>query len=90
MADAEMTACFTGSRVSFLPFPTPVLSESGELLGALNMLVDSRDYMLVDSRQRNNAMSVEQALATFTFEDLRTLVEEIEMEAAQPASRTLN
>jgi len=29
-----------GSRVNFLPYPTPMLDESGELIGAVNLLVD--------------------------------------------------
>jgi PAS domain-containing protein len=33
-----------GSRVNFMPFPTPWLGEDGELLGAINMLIDVTDY----------------------------------------------
>jgi PAS domain-containing protein len=29
-----------GTRVEFMPFPTPIFSASGELEGAINMLVD--------------------------------------------------
>ena len=29
-----------GTRVNFQPYPTPVLGEDGELLGAVNMLID--------------------------------------------------
>jgi len=29
-----------GSRVSFIPYPTPLLDEQGELVGAINLLVD--------------------------------------------------
>jgi PAS domain-containing protein len=29
-----------GSRVNFMPFPTPIFSSSDELVGAVNMLVD--------------------------------------------------
>jgi PAS domain S-box-containing protein len=29
-----------GSRVHFMPYPTPLLSEDGELLGAVNILID--------------------------------------------------
>jgi PAS domain S-box-containing protein len=35
-----------GTRVNFQPYPTPVLGEDGELLGAVNMLID-----VTDSRQ---------------------------------------
>jgi PAS domain S-box-containing protein len=29
-----------GTRVHFMPYPTPLLSEDGELLGAVNILID--------------------------------------------------
>ena len=29
-----------GTRVNFMPFPTPVFSPSGEFMGAINMLID--------------------------------------------------
>jgi PAS domain S-box-containing protein len=32
-----------GTRVNFMPYPTPLLSEDGELLGAVNMLIDVTD-----------------------------------------------
>jgi PAS domain S-box-containing protein len=43
-----------GSRVPFMPFPTPLYGESGVLLGAVNMLVDVTD--------RNRASEHEQRL----------------------------
>jgi PAS domain S-box-containing protein len=32
-----------GTRVKFMPFPTPIMAASGELLGAVNMLLDVSD-----------------------------------------------
>ena len=32
-----------GTRVRFMPFPTPLLGEDGELVGAINMLIDVTD-----------------------------------------------
>lgn len=32
-----------GSRVPFLPFPTPLLDDRGEVIGAVNMLLDATD-----------------------------------------------
>jgi PAS domain-containing protein len=32
-----------GTRVNFMPFPTPLLGEDGTLVGAVNMLVDVTD-----------------------------------------------
>jgi PAS domain S-box-containing protein len=29
-----------GSRVNFVPYPTPVLDEQGEMIGAVNLLID--------------------------------------------------
>jgi PAS domain S-box-containing protein len=43
-----------GSRVPFMPFPTPLYGASGELIGAVNMLVDVTD--------RNRAGEHEQRL----------------------------
>jgi PAS domain S-box-containing protein len=43
-----------GSRVPFMPFPTPLYGASGVLLGAVNMLVDLTD--------RNHASEYEQRL----------------------------
>ena len=37
-----------GTRVNFMPFPTPLLGESGELLGAINMLIDVTDARQID------------------------------------------
>jgi PAS domain S-box-containing protein len=32
-----------GSRVSFMPYPTPLFDERGELIGSINMLIDLSD-----------------------------------------------
>jgi PAS domain-containing protein len=51
-----------GSRVSFMPFPTPIFSLDDELMGAVNMLVDvSEQHQPEDLR--NQAMRCER-LAT--------------------------
>lgn len=41
-----------GSLVPFLPFPTPLRSETGELVGAVNMLVDISDRKEAEANQR--------------------------------------
>lgn len=33
-----------GTRVHFLPFPTPMFDRSGEFIGAVNVLVDLTEY----------------------------------------------
>ncbi|MBB4571292.1 sensor histidine kinase [Rhizobium leucaenae] len=41
-----------GSMFPFLPFPTPMRNDDGELTGAVNMLVDISDRKLAKSNQR--------------------------------------
>lgn len=85
-----------GSRVNFLPFPTPVTDANDQLLGAVNMLIDITDgqkrlsrYLSNDTRPFNDRL-VAEALATFSVEDLARLVAEIEMELGQQGPRMLN
>jgi hypothetical protein len=85
-----------GTRISFLPFPRPAVGDHGEMMGAVNMLVDIASYDQSMSRDlhkhlRNwQRMIAEQALAAFAIEDLRELVREMEFELARPAPRNLN
>lgn len=37
-----------GSRISFLPFPTPLFDSDGKLIGAVNMLVDLSDRLRLE------------------------------------------
>ncbi|MBY5565353.1 MULTISPECIES: sensor histidine kinase [Rhizobium] len=41
-----------GSMFPFLPFPTPIRNSGGDLVGAVNMLVDITDRKLAESNQR--------------------------------------
>jgi PAS domain S-box-containing protein len=41
-----------GSRVPFLPFPTPIRDAAGTLIGAVNMLVDISDRKQAETNQR--------------------------------------
>ncbi|WP_245485400.1 sensor histidine kinase [Rhizobium leguminosarum] len=41
-----------GSMFPFLPFPTPIRNAHGDLVGAVNMLVDISDRKLAESNQR--------------------------------------
>lgn len=41
-----------GTMFPFLPFPTPMRNENGEMVGAVNMLVDISDRKLAESNQR--------------------------------------
>ena len=40
-----------GTRVNFMPFPTPLLGPDGELRGAINMLIDVTDARQIDELQ---------------------------------------
>jgi PAS domain S-box-containing protein len=61
-----------GSRVHFIPYPTPFKDASGKVIGAINMLVDITERKTADERQRllsnevdhraNNLLAVVQAL----------------------------
>lgn len=52
-----------GSRVPFIPYPTPLFDASGELVGAINMLVDISDRKSVEqslARRREEAAALYQ------------------------------
>jgi PAS domain S-box-containing protein len=68
-----------GSRICFMPYPTPLRDEAGELIGAVNMLVDittrkqAEERMMlltgeVDHRS-NNLLAVIQAMLRLTKAD---------------------
>lgn len=48
-----------GSRAPFLPFPTPVFDETGNITGAINLLVDLSDIQLVAEDRARLAAIVE-------------------------------
>ena len=68
-----------GSRVTFVPYPTPLRDESGALVGAVNMFVDITDRKLAEERQdlltnevnhrANNLLSVVQSIVRLTRSD---------------------
>src|SRR4051794_35642293 len=41
-----------GTRVPFIPFPTPLRDESGNVVGAINMLVDISERREAETQQR--------------------------------------
>jgi len=41
-----------GTRVPFIPYPTPLRDENGELIGAVNMLVDISERKQAEANQR--------------------------------------
>jgi two-component system, chemotaxis family, CheB/CheR fusion protein len=48
-----------GSRVPFLPFPTPLFDASGALIGAVNMLMDLTDRKLAEQYERRLGAIIE-------------------------------
>jgi PAS domain-containing protein len=89
-----------GSRVSFLPFPTPVIDRNDELLGAVNILVMIADHLVPATRNPRRHLQtwrdilmgelIGEALADFTTKDLMDLVKEIEIELDRKIPRVLN
>jgi PAS domain-containing protein len=86
-----------GIRIKFQPFPTPVIGENGELLGAVNMLVDIAGHCEPayegdpqTSQETSQGERVKQALQTFTMVEVQYLVEEIETALGRRPPRILN
>jgi PAS domain S-box-containing protein len=68
-----------GTRVTFIPYPTPLRNDAGEIVGAVNMLVDISDRKAAEERQSllahevnhraNNLLTVVQATVRMTQGD---------------------
>ena len=68
-----------GSRICFMPYPTPLRDEAGKLIGAVNMLVDittrkqAEERMMLLTREvdhrSNNLLAVIQAMLRLTKAD---------------------
>jgi hypothetical protein len=79
-----------GIRIRFQPFPTPVVGDGGELIGAVNMLVDITDYAGLASPAAAQRERLVQVLGTFTIADLQNLVEEMGSDLDRPPLRLVN
>lgn len=79
-----------GTRVNFLPFPTPVFDESGVLTGAVNLLLDITDAgQIADLRkqaQRARRLAADASDPT-TIGALRSMAEEYDAKAAELETR---
>jgi PAS domain S-box-containing protein len=74
-----------GSRVPFIPYPTPLHDESGALIGAVNMLVDITERKNAEQRQEllmselahrsRNLLAVVQTIASRSLSGTRSLAE---------------
>jgi PAS domain-containing protein len=75
-----------GTRVNFMPFPTPVIGGDGKLLGAVNVLVNIGDggpsalKHFDDDLLAWQSLLMESALTNFSLEEIRNLTGEIETE----------
>lgn len=78
-----------GTRVNFLPFPTPLRDAEGRLVGAVNILVDITELRQIPelrsqaARARRLASAVADSL---TISRLRAMAEELEAKAASLAA----
>lgn len=80
-----------GTRVNFLPFPTPLIDENGELQGAVNVLIDiAVSDALYGDLQILKSIFVEHVLSELSIDDVRMLVDEMESELERPCSDRLN
>jgi PAS domain S-box-containing protein len=72
-----------GTRVPFIPYPTPLYDGSGALVGAVNMLVDISERKQAEARQRllieelnhrvKNTLATVQSLASQTAREAQSL-----------------
>jgi PAS domain S-box-containing protein len=84
-----------GTRINFLPFPTPVVGDTGELLGAVNMLIDITGHQNQlsedsDDPQISQGQRIKAALSTFSVEEIRDLIKEIEISLNRRPPRIVN
>lgn len=75
-----------GTRVSFVPFPMPILDANGRLMGAVNMLIDITELRQVPDlrHQAARARSLSRDISDRTAaRNLREMAEELEAKAAE-------
>ncbi|MGH7045976.1 MAG: PAS domain S-box protein [Stellaceae bacterium] len=64
-----------GTRVHFLPFPTPLHDASGALIGAVNMLIDISDRRNAEDARQRLTETLEQRVAERTREMAEALAQ---------------
>jgi two-component system CheB/CheR fusion protein len=63
-----------GSRVPFLPFPTPLFDASGALVGAVNMLMDLTDRKRAESYEQRLGAIIESSDDAIVSKDLKGII----------------
>ncbi len=63
-----------GVRVPFMPFPTPLFDENGELTGGVNMLVDLTERAIADETTQRLATIVESSDDAILAKDLNGII----------------
>jgi two-component system, chemotaxis family, CheB/CheR fusion protein len=63
-----------GTRVQFIPFPTPLFDESGNLVGAVNLLVDATERDRADLTGQRLASIIESSDDAIISKDLNGII----------------
>jgi PAS domain S-box-containing protein len=63
-----------GTRVPFVPYPTPLFDEDGALVGAVNMLVDVTDRLRTEEADQQLAAIIEDCDDAIISKDLRGVI----------------
>jgi PAS domain S-box-containing protein len=75
-----------GSRVPFLPFPTPIRDGSGKLIGAVNMLVDISDRNEAETKVHTLMKELHHRVKN-NMQMMQSLLGAAEREASNPEAR---